>query len=466
MLFNSYIFLFGLLPVVLIGWWGLRGARTRLAFLTVASWVFYSYWDWRFLPLMLMSTTVDYIAGGSIAASDDPRRRKLWLIAALTFNLTLLGYFKYAGFFLDSLDGFARWFGLNPNIPIVHIVLPIGISFYTFNSMSYTIDVYRRQVKPAKSAIHYAAFVAMFPHLIAGPIVRYSAIEDQLANLHRRLTWELAASGLFFFACGMVKKLLIADNLAPHVDKLFNAHSSLGLVSGWAAAVGYSLQLYFDFSGYSDMAVGLAFLLGFRFPQNFDSPFKSVSISDFWRRWHMTLSFWLRDYLFIPLGGSRGTRFQTLRNLGITMFLGGLWHGAQWTFVIWGLLHGCFLVIHNLARGAGLTLRSKIANRTLTFACACSAFVIFRSPDMSVAGDVLRSMFGLRGMDSPASARALVPAAFALMIAGLLVFVNVAPNTWEVGLRPRRHYGLALGIALGIAVLTIGKPSPFLYFQF
>jgi alginate O-acetyltransferase complex protein AlgI len=465
-LFNSYEFLFVFLPLVLLGWWGLRPAPLRLAFLTAASYVFYAWWDWRFLPLMIASTTVDYAAGRALVHLDDGPRRRGVLIAALAANLAMLGYFKYAGFFVDSLDGLGGLVGLGRPFPELGIVLPIGISFYTFNSMSYTIDIYRRQVEPARSPLHYAAFVSMFPHLIAGPIVRYSTIDTQLRRLTPSLSWELAASGMFFLSCGLVKKLLIADTLAPHVDRLFAGHAGLGLLGGWAAATGYALQLYFDFSGYSDMAVGLAFLLGFRFPQNFSSPYKAVNISDFWRRWHMSLSFWLRDYLFIPLGGSRHGRRRTLRNLGVTMFLGGLWHGAAWTFVVWGLVHGAFLIAHDLLRKAGLTPGSAAVNRAATFACVAGAFVIFRAPNLHVAGDVLAAMAGLHGVESMAAAHAEIGAGLAAGLAGLLAFVNLAPNTWEVELRPRPAYGLALGAALAVAVLTIGNPSPFIYFRF
>ena len=467
MLFNSYEFLFGFLPVVLLGWWGIRIPAARLAFLTASSYFFYAWWDWRFLPLMIASTTVDYVAGRALVRFDaDDRRRRAVLVAALSANLAMLWYFKYAGFFLDSLDGIGSAAGIGGPFPELHVVLPIGISFYTFNSMSYTIDIFRRQVQPARSFLHYAAFVSMFPHLIAGPIVRYSTIDTQLRRLTPRLTWELAASGMFFLSCGLVKKLLIADTLAPHVDRLFGAHAVLGLAGGWTAAVGYALQLYFDFSGYSDMAVGLAFLLGFRFPQNFDSPYKARNISDFWRRWHMSLSFWMRDYLFIPLGGSRNGRWRTLRNLGVTMFLGGLWHGAAWTFVVWGLVHGVFLIVHNVLQRAGLTPPSVVVNRAITFACVAAAFVIFRAPNLHVAGDVLSAMAGRNGVESAAAIHTLVGARLALGIAALLVFVNVAPNTWQVELRPRRLYGLALGGALAAAVLTIGNPSPFIYFRF
>ncbi len=447
--------------MVLLGWWGLRQPTMRLAFLAVMSYVFYAYWDWRFLGLMWLSTGIDYVAGRMIARTSDRARAKIYLATALTANLALLAYFKYAGFFLDSLNGIGSALGMDTDLPVVHVVLPIGISFYTFNSMSYTIDVYRGVCRPAKNFVHYAAFVAMFPHLIAGPIVRYADIESQLARLAPRLTSGLAASGIFFFACGLAKKLLFADELAPTVDALFARHDSLGLISAWGAALGYSLQLYFDFSGYSDMAVGLAFLLGFRFPQNFNSPFKAVNISDFWRRWHMSLSFFLRDYLFIPLGGSRGSRAQTLRNLLIVMFLGGLWHGAAWTFAVWGLLHGVFLVVHAVASGAGLTPRSVIVNRAITFVAVVAAFVIFRAATLSDAIDVLSGMVGLHGIGVVSFG-----AAYALTVAALLVFVNVAPNTWEITVRPTPRVAAALGLVAAFSVLQIAEPSPFLYFQF
>jgi alginate O-acetyltransferase complex protein AlgI len=301
----------------------------------------------------------------------------------------------------------------------------------------------------------------MFPHLIAGPIVRYADIEEQLRRLRPRLTARLAAVGIFFLAAGLVKKTIVADSLAPHVDRLFHAHDSLGLVSGWAAALGYALQLYFDFSGYSDMAVGLAFLLGFRFPQNFDSPYKALNVSDFWRRWNMTLSFWFRDYLFIPLGGSRHGRLRTFRNLAITMVLAGLWHGAAWTFVVWGALHGVFLIVHAACRNAGLTPRAAALSRAITFVCVVAAFVIFRAPSLGAAGDVLGAMVGLDGMGSVAAGGWFVAG-----IAALLVFVNAAPNTWQVRLEWRPAYGVAVGVALAAAILTIAGPTPFLYFRF
>jgi len=250
------------------------------------------------------------------------------------------------------------------------------------------------------------------------------------------------------------------------VSRLYADHAHLGVLTGWAAAVGYSLQLYFDFSGYSDMAVGLAWLLGFRFPQNFNSPFKAENISDFWRRWHMSLSSWFRDYLFIPLGGSRGGAKRTILNLFVVMFLAGLWHGAAWTFVVWGLVHGCFLAGHAVLRKVGLTPRSVSLNRLITFLLVCAAFVIFRSPSLGVAGQILSSMVGLNGLDPAPQLHALLPPTFVLMLGALLVFVNFAPNTWQVRVRPRLWQGMATGLGAGIAIMTISQPHPFIYFQF
>jgi alginate O-acetyltransferase complex protein AlgI len=465
-LFNSYSFLFAFLPLTLLGWWALPGKHLRLAFLTVASWVFYCWWDWRFLPLMLTSTTVDYLGALAIARTNDQRLRKLLLAGSLTINLGLLCTFKYAGFFMSSLDGLGRAFGLPVDVPALHILLPIGISFYTFNSMSYTIDVYRRVVKPTRNIVEYSAFVAMFPHLIAGPIVRFTDLGEQLRRPARALTSSMAAYGLFFFSCGLIKKLLIADQLSPHVDRLFGSAGQLGLLGAWAAAVGYTLQLYFDFSGYSDMAVGLAWLLGFRFPQNFNSPFKAENISDFWRRWHMTLSSWIRDYIYIPLGGSRRGPAKTVVILIVTMFAGGLWHGAAWTFVVWGLIHGVYLGGHGVLKRLGLTPANVAVNRAITFVMVVAAFVVFRSPDLATAGDILSSMIGFGGLDTGAQLQTLVPGGFLLAVAALLVFVNVAPNTWEIEIGRRTWQGFALGLAAALAVMSIAQPHPFIYFQF
>jgi alginate O-acetyltransferase complex protein AlgI len=465
-LFNSYAFLFGFLPPVLVGRWALRTKNQRLLFLTLASWFFYAWWDWKFLPLMLSTTTVDYVAALAIQRTDVARRRNLWLIGSLAINLGLLGYFKYAHFFLNSLNGIGKALGAPVGLPDLNILLPIGISFYTFNSMSYTIDVWRRRVTPTKHILEYTTFVALFPHLIAGPIVRFADLQPQLRIPRPKLTSEAAGIGCYFFVCGLVKKLLLADQLSPHVSALFANPHSLGFVGAWSAAVGYSLQLYFDFSGYSDMAVGLAWLIGFRFPQNFNSPYKAVNVSDFWRRWHMSLSAWFRDYLFIPLGGSRRGAKRTVMNLVITMFLAGLWHGAAWTFVVWGLVHGAALGMHGVLKRAGLTPRSVVVNRVLTFAYVVAAFVIFRAPNLHVAGSILWRMTGVDGVESLSRLQALLPGRFVVLLLGLLVFAQFAPNTWELRIKPRFVYGLATGVAAAVAIMSIAVPHPFIYFQF
>ncbi len=464
MLFTTHVFLFAFLPITLAGFWSLRSTQLRLAFLALASYVFYAWWDWRYLPLMLASTMTDFLAGLLISRTSDRRARRALLVVALSINLGLLALFKYAGFFLDSGNGLASLLGAGRPFPALALVLPIGISFYTFNSISYTIDVYRGTIPAERNPLRFATFVALFPHLIAGPIVRYSAIRSQLERLVPRLTGELATAGLTFLACGFVKKLVIADTLAPTVDRLFASHAHLGLVSAWLAAFGYALQLYFDFSGYSDMAVGLALLLGIRFPRNFDSPFRATSIADFWRRWHISLSTFLRDYLFIPLGGSRGRPLFVARNLAIVMLLGGLWHGAAWTFVVWGGIHGVLLAGHALLRMRGWTPSWQPLNRAITFVAVTAAFVVFRAHSLGDAGDVLTGMLGVNGVRGSVPLDALLwPMVF---VAGLLVFVNVAPDTWDVRLRLNLRSGLVVGLGLAAAVLAISGPSPFLYYQF
>ena len=461
MLFNSYVFLFAFLPLALLGWWQLRDVRLRLVFITLMSYVFYCWWDWRFLPVMLASTLTDYVAGRKIATSARPGRRKAWLVASLTINLSMLAFFKYYDFAAGSLNHLARWLVHHDVLPLIAVSLPIGISFYTFNSMSYTIDVYRRATPQAPSPLHFSAFVALFPHLIAGPIVRYSDIQDQLRVLKPALSSEQAARGVFFLAMGMAKKVLIADRLAGFVDAFFATPGGHGLPAAWIGVLGYTLQIYFDFSGYSDMAVGLAHLLGFQFPQNFNSPYKATNIADFWRRWHMSLSFWLRDYLFIPLGGSRRGGLRTALNLTITMFLGGLWHGANWTFVVWGLYHGGLLAGHHVLRARGIVPRTIVAARTMTFASVSVGWIFFRCDTLPAAGVLLWSVVGGHGFGLSE-----IPVLFVAEVLIGLAIVFATPNTWEIRLAPRPAYAVALATMLFLSVLYLGQESPFLYFQF
>ncbi|MBC7462043.1 MAG: MBOAT family protein [Thermoleophilia bacterium] len=486
-------------PALLLGWWvAVDRPQYRLGFLAFMSWTFYvlSYAQtdhhsglaigMLLLPLMLLSTTVDYWAGRIIqreldAGHDKTKKAKRVLIGALIFNLGLLAVFKYAGFFATS---FNEVWGLftsgGGRVSVPDIILPIGISFYTFNSMSYTIDIYRQKVQPARGMLEYAAFVALFPHLIAGPIVRYSDIDQQLRNLHHKLTGEMASLGLWFLIVGLFKKLVIANALATHVDRLYAQAGDLGVLGGWAAALGYTLQLYFDFSAYSDMAVGLALLMGLRFPQNFNSPYKALNPSDFWRRWHISLSRWLTDYLYISMGGNRGGRLRTLRNLFLTMFLGGLWHGAAWVFVLWGVGWGAAMVVHKVASDAGFVPPWKWLARAMMFLFALIMWVPFRAGnvDLVKAGtsfDTMRQMFasmlgrhglGLGQLTSTDATGLAIPLTFLGLLAVLLVFVNVAPNTWEFKFRPTRRLALATAVLAVASVLMLSAPSPFLYFQF
>ena len=467
MLLNSHSFLLVFLPVVVALYWLTPHGRPRLVLLVGASLFFYGLWDWRYVPLLLTTTLVDWVAGRLLAGSTAEgasRRRKLVLAAALALNLAVLGYFKYRGFFVDQLDGILHLLGMGRPLPTIRFILPVGISFYTFAGISYAVDMYRGQYPPARSVLHYLAWVTLFPYILAGPIIRYGHVGAQLESVPRRLSWALVANGLFFLVLGLAKKMLVADVMAPYVNELFAHPGRLGLWSAWAAALGYTLQLYFDFSGYSDMAVGVALLIGLRFPQNFDSPYKAVNPSDFWRRWHMSLSAWLRDYLFIPLGGSRGSTLLTVRNLLITFVLAGLWHGAAWTFVVWGLLWGVFQSVHVVAKKYGLTPGWTWLNRPLTFAAAVLAWVFFRAASVRAALKILASMVGLRGVSGEETLG--VAPLFAAFIVGGLLWVNLLPNTWQITPRPRLRYAVLLGVLLAASLLALSKRSPFLYVQF
>jgi alginate O-acetyltransferase complex protein AlgI len=462
MLFNSYAFLLAFLPVALAGWWLIRGTPWRLAWLCGMSYLFYGYWDWRFVPLMAGTTLVDYFAGRAIAASTSRPRRTGLLVLSLTFNLGLLAFFKYAGFAARSLNSLAALVGQPGLLPVLDLLLPLGISFYIFESVSYTIDIYRGEAKPARSLLHYALFISIFPKLIAGPIIRYTDVEEQYRHLPEAPRHEQIWNGVLFCVIGMVKKVLIADSIAARIDPVLNAGAPGTLAMGWLTLAGYTLQIYFDFSGYSDMAVGLGFLLGFRFPQNFDRPYLARNISEFWSRWHMTLSRWLRDYLFIPLGGSHGGAALTVRNLFLTMFLGGLWHGASGMFVLWGLYHGALLAAYHATR----RLTTVVLPAWLCRAAVCLAVAIgwvpFRSPDHQFAAAWYHSLVRFDALGSPTA----LGSAFPLLLGLGAAWVLWVPEPWSMSLPPKRRVAVALATALTLCILHLGRQSPFLYFQF
>jgi alginate O-acetyltransferase complex protein AlgI len=461
-LFPSYIFIFLFAPVSIGVYWMLRGQRRRLIWLTLASYFFYGYWDWRFCFLILFSTLVDFFAGRAMGATDDPRRRKWLLVISLVCNLGLLGFFKYFGFFTGSINAFLGWFGHPPAFPGWKIILPVGISFYTFQSMSYTIDVYKRDVEPTKDVWEFLTFVALFPQLVAGPIVRYREICRTLRNLPLKLEPSNLNLGLFFFCFGLIKKVLIADRIAYYIDPLFADYIHLSSGEAWLMMLGYSMQIYFDFSGYSLMAVGLGHMMGFKFPQNFNSPYKATDIRDFWRRWHITLSTWLRDYLFYPVKGRAHFYFA----VAVTFFLGGLWHGAGWTFVIWGALHAVWVTSHHLFKKYQWIPRNPLFGRIATFLFVTLAWVFFRPPTFDASFEICRRLFSFRSILGPVN----IPDEFLVILAVTMAWAMFAPNAYELVYRrltaPKLWWAIALGILTGICLLTLSESGPFLYYQF
>jgi len=471
MIFSSYEFIFLFLPVVLAGYY-LLPARWRTTFLTLASYFFYGWWDYRFCGLMLLSTLIDYGAGKGIASATSSRGRKQWMLMSVVSNLSLLGFFKYFDMFASTVNyGLSAFFAETGNptpdtsfLPLLHLVLPVGISFYTFQSMSYAIDLYRGQAKPTRSFMDFACYVSLFPQLVAGPIVRYHELAEQL--VYREHSWARAFTGCSFFVLGFAKKVLIADGVAPLVDAAFGS-TAPGFIDAWVGVLAYTMQIYFDFSGYSDMAVGLALLFGFQMPQNFHSPYKAVSITDFWRRWHISLSTWLRDYLYIPLGGNRHGPVRTYINLMLTMLLGGLWHGANWTFVAWGLFHGGLLALERAAGKQGWWARAPVVvQRAGTFVLVMLGWVVFRAGSMDQAWSVYAGMIGLQGWGAASGV-----VVWSLPLVMLPVAVALAwcrANTWEIRHEPRWGWTLWLSVLFVVSVLTIlvNSASPFLYFQF
>jgi alginate O-acetyltransferase complex protein AlgI len=407
MLFNTFNFIFLYLPITLAGYFLLARYSCRFSafWLALASLVFYGSWDYHYLYLLLGSITVNYWMARTIDNTQVAFGKKSLLGAAITANLLLLAYYKYANFFVSSLSSVAGWESIN-----LDIILPIGISFFTFTQIAFLVDTYQGKVKEY-NFVHYLLFVTYFPHLIAGPVLHHKEMMPQFAEKKTYIpSAENFAIGLSIFVIGLAKKVLIADNIAPLANSVFDVNAHPALIESWFGALAYAMQLYFDFSGYSDMAIGLSRLFGVRLPLNFNSPYKAENIIEFWRRWHMTLSRFLRDYLYIPLGGNRNGSYARYRNLFITMVLGGLWHGAGWTFVIWGGLHGLYLGVNHgwhflkkkLSWSKDQSLLGKIAARSLTFFAVMIAWVFFRAPDYSTAIDVLSGMMGFNGVSLPA----------------------------------------------------------------
>ncbi len=487
MVFSSHLFVFYFLPAALLAYY-LSPRRLRHLALTGLSYLFYGWANPAFMALMLASTGIDYVCGLVVAgvaprgpgrlapaAPLDPagprsRRQRAAVAVSVVSNLSLLGFFKYFDFAVESYDALLQAVGLS-GVGVesaLRVTLPLGISFYTFQSMSYSIDVYRGRATALRNPVDFACFVSLFPQLVAGPILRFSEVAEQLQ--HRRHTTAKFARGIAFFSLGMAKKILLADPCGRLADAAFGA-GSIAAGDAWFGVGAYALQIYFDFSGYSDMAIGLGLMLGFVFPKNFDSPYKADSLTDFWRRWHLSLSTWLRDYLYIPLGGNRRGRARTYVNLFAVMLLGGLWHGASWNFVIWGALHGGGLAAERaLGKKPLYAALPRPVRVALTFLLVLVGWVFFRARDLGAAGRYLAAMAGL---GEPGPGAALLPGMLyrpydlAVFAAGALIAFT-GPQTWDWTRRlswPRALICLGL-LWLALATLETEGYSPFIYFIF
>lgn len=469
MLFNSLQFALFLPVVVALAWMLRRSHVLRLAFLLAASYGFYMCWNWRYAGLLVGSTLLDFLVALQLARGNRAAVRKCLLVVSLAGNLGVLFYFKYFNFLYASAVDCATFAGWSLPRTAHDFLLPVGISFYTFQSLSYTIDVYRGKLQPTNSFIRFALFVSFFPQLVAGPIVRAS---EFLPQLQRAPVFDdrRAQRGLYLIALGLFKKICIADVLAATLlDRVYANPDGFGTVELLLAAYGYTFQIYCDFSGYSDIAIGAAALLGYELPINFNRPFLATSLRDFWRRWHISLSSWLRDYLYVPLGGNRGSRFRTQVNLMITMLLGGLWHGANWTFVIWGALHGAYLAIERALGIAPLdddAPRSRVwVRRLITFHLVVVAFLIFRCDDVSVFWAFLSGLMAL------APATESIPVLFVIAMAAGVV-THVSPPRWgELILggflrQPAYRQGAVLAACMVLYAALSVPQAPFIYFQF
>ena len=490
MLFNTFSFFLVFLPLALLGYFVLSRYSLRLSiiFLLLASLAFYCYWDITFLPLLVLSICTNFAVGRSISLHHGQgrlRRAKLWLIGGLVFNLSLLVFFKYFDFVLSNIAALT-----GAPIEPIGITLPIGISFFTFTQIAYLVDCHAGKVKDYQPE-SYGLFVTYFPQLIAGPILHHKEMMPQFSEPARHVPHRgRLVVGLSFFTIGLFKKVVLADGVARFVGPVFDLHHQhLSMLEAWAGALAYTFQLYFDFSAYSDMAYGLSYMFGIVLPINFNSPYKAASIIDFWRRWHITLSNFLRDYLYIPLGGNRKSAFLRYRNLLLTMLLGGLWHGANWTFLLWGMLHGIYLIINHALRhvlGGRSNLALRFGGACATFLAVVVAWVFFRATSVGVALDVLHAMWG--GTLTPAIRESVLGMNRIMELGSCLWWLGACaaiafflPNAYDLlgrGLRLEqenrlegRRGNLLLGalLLLCLFLLSISETrgvSEFLYFNF
>ena len=488
MLFNSYEFIFAFLPITFFIYFYLNHKRlTQVSkgFLVFTSLFFYSWWNISYLPIILSSMLFNYIIGNSLAKEEHTNKNKFSKKSLLTFgilsNLSLLAYFKYMDFFVENLN-----LAFGSSIELLHLALPLAISFFTFQQISYLVDSYRKETKEY-DFLNYALFVTFFPQLIAGPIVHHKEMMPQFEILKNKVkNYKNIAMGLFIFSMGLFKKVVIADTFAVWATNGFDVAEKLNLIEAWATSLSYTFQLYFDFSGYTDMAIGAALLFNIKLPINFNSPYKATTIQDFWRRWHITLSRFLKDYIYIPLGGNRKGSFRTYGNLLATFILGGIWHGAGWTFIFWGFLHGIALVIHRAWNQLGFKM-NKVVAWFITFNFINIAWVFFRAKEWDDALKVLGGMFSLDNVELPGilatklaflSSHGIVFGEWLHDIRGdlqtvsmlILAFILVLffKNSMQILDDFKLDYKTALFAVLlfTVGALSLNKVSEFLYFNF
>ncbi len=464
MIFASHIFLFGFLPVFLALYYAApRPWRSWL--ILVASYAFYGWWRVDYLALVIGISVVSYVCGAQALRQGCTKQRKHVVAFGVVLILGCLGYFKYAHFIMGAANGLTQSFGASA-FTLDRIILPIGISFLSFQSISYIIDVARRDAPPAKSLVDFLAFVSLFPQLIAGPVLRYKDLADQFQSRIHSL--EKAGRGVQRFVTGLAMKLLIADSVAPLADRMF-ALSAPTLAEAWLGTLAYAIQLFFDFAGYSAMAIGLGLMIGFRFVENFDQPYASRSITEFWRRWHISLSNWLRDYLYVPLGGNRQGTLKTYRNLMLTMVLGGLWHGANWTFALWGAWHGLALALERVVASRRSAQRKPFGfGWAGTMLIVLVGWVMFRAADVGAAVDMYRGMIGLNGFAlSPQAAYAIQSVELLALCLGAAL--STAGGRLRTLLPTADRFAWTRAtvlLVLSVMVLNARTHSPFLYFQF
>lgn len=475
MVFSSHIFLFWFLPVFLGVYYLLQKSGRSLStlnfWITLASYVFYGWFEPWFVVLMWVSTLVDYYCGRSISQLGASKfQRNFALTISMTVNLGMLAYFKYYMFFMGGLNSTLEIFTDNPaTFQVMTVILPIGISFYTFQTMSYTIDVWRGDAPPVKDIRTFSAFVSLFPQLIAGPIIRYNTVVEQLS--HRLHTLEKFNRGIILLSLGMAKKILLANPVGEIADLAFRADTP-GMINAWWGALAYSFQIYFDFSAYSDMAVGLGLMIGFEFIKNFNAPYIASSMTDFWKRWHISLTKWFTDYLYISIGGNRVLSKKRLYfNLLFVMFMSGLWHGANWTFIVWGLFHAFFLIIERVNNRKALYHKFPLLFKILiTQVIVVFSWVVFRAPDISQATQYWANMLGLAEVKSSSQLlTAQLFGSYKVFFMGLCFLVILQPLQafeWSQKIRPYRLVLSLVALVLSLVAMFTQAFNPFLYFQF